>query len=119
VVCEIPRGFNQSETIESFYRGLSTARVEGYFDQRRGMFILGMVLDCCPCVSLEVWILGGAIMRSGRKMSVNVLPSRSFSPGTGLSTLLSLLNKSGHSSHKPFELVQEILRDCEFAAFLL
>jgi len=58
-------------------------------------------------------------MRSGRKMSVNVLPSRSFSPGTGLSTLLSLLNKSGHSSHKPFELVQEILRDCEFAAFLL
>ncbi|WP_169702196.1 hypothetical protein [Marinobacter adhaerens] len=62
------------------------------------MFILGMVLDCCPCVSLEVWILGGAIMRSGRKMSVNVLPSRSLSPGTGLSTVFSLLNKSEHSS---------------------
>jgi len=30
-----------------------------------------------------------------------------------------LLNKSGHSSHKPFGLAQEILRDCEFAAFLL
>jgi hypothetical protein len=61
------------------------------------MFILGMVLDFCPCVSLEVWILGGAIMRSGRKMSVNVLPSRSLSPGTGLSTVFSLLNKSEHS----------------------
>jgi len=47
------------------------------------MFILGTVLDCCPCVSLEVWILGGAIMRSGRKMSVNVLPSWSLSPGAG------------------------------------
>ena len=33
--------------------------------------------------------------------------------------LRQYLKKSGHSSHKPFGLAQEILRDCEFAAFLL
>ncbi|MGC8120002.1 hypothetical protein [Marinobacter sp. VGCF2001] len=53
------------------------------------------------------------------KRKLRMSDARQKPPACSLFPLPAFLNKSGHSSHKLFGLAQEILRDCEFAAFLL